>query len=218
MKYTFIQSDWFHHSIPVWTEKLAGLAGHPDLRAIEVGSFEGRSAIWMLENVLTDPTSHLTCIDAFVIDDEFQKIRERMQLELPNDLPLEARFDANIHASGAQARVTKLKGASAAMLRTLPLDSFDLMYIDGSHTTRNVLTDAVLGWDLLKLGGIMIFDDYLWNVFPEDPLRGPQKGIDAFLQCFDGEYEIMHKEYQVILRKTKCIRTEPDTPPFTNDL
>ena len=27
--------------------------------------YEGRSSVWMLENVLTDPTSHLTGIDVF---------------------------------------------------------------------------------------------------------------------------------------------------------
>jgi hypothetical protein len=34
---------------------------------------------------------------------------------------------------------------------------------DGSHRARDVLEDAVLSWPLLKVGGIMLFDDYLWQ-------------------------------------------------------
>ena len=32
---------------------------------LEIGSFEGRSAIWLLENILTHSNSHLTCVDTF---------------------------------------------------------------------------------------------------------------------------------------------------------
>lgn len=178
----------------------------PDMKALEVGSFEGRSAVWLLENLLTHPTSHLTCIDMFEMDGEFREIRDRMKLSVPDDIDIEGHFDANMLATGAASRVTKLKGASTEMLRRLPLHSFDLIYIDGSHTARNVLTDAVLCWDLLKLNGILIFDDYRWNPFTEDALKGPQKAIDAFMECFDGEYVLVLMDYQVMLRKTKNIR------------
>lgn len=173
---------------------------------LEVGSFEGRSAIWLLENILTHPTSHLTCIDKFEMDNESRENCERMKQNIPYDLDIEGNFDANMLASGASKRVTKLKGVSTEMLRGLPLNSFDLIYIDGSHTTRNVLTDAVLCWDLLKLNGMLIFDDYRWNPFTEDALKAPKKAIDAFMECFDGEYALVLMDYQVILRKTKNIR------------
>lgn len=176
------------------------------MQALEVGSFEGRSATWLLENLLTHPNSHLTCVDTFEMDSEFREICERMKLSVAYDLDIEGHFDANMLASGASNRVTKLKGSSTDMLRRLPLDSFDLIYIDGSHTARNVLTDAVLCWDLLKLNGILIFDDYRWNPFTEDVLKGPQKAIDAFMECFDGEYVLLLMDYQVMLRKTKNIR------------
>lgn len=40
---------------------------------------------------------------------------------------------------------------------------FDLVYIDGSHYSHDVLSDAVLSFPLLKVGGHMLFDDYLWR-------------------------------------------------------
>ena len=39
---------------------------------------------------------------------------------------------------------------------------FDLVYIDGSHSAKDVLLDSLLAWRLLRPGGAMIWDDYEW--------------------------------------------------------
>lgn len=60
---------------------------------------------------------------------------------------------------------------------------FDFVYIDGSHQAPDVLLDAILGFELLRIGGLMVFDDYLWQEqLPggSDPLRCPKISIDAF--------------------------------------
>lgn len=41
-------------------------------------------------------------------------------------------------------------------------NKFDFIYVDGLHLSQDVLYDALLSFDLLKVGGILIFDDYLW--------------------------------------------------------
>jgi predicted O-methyltransferase YrrM len=64
---------------------------------------------------------------------------------------------------------------------------FDLIYIDGSHQAPDVLADAILSFKLLRVGGIMIFDDYLWEEpLPggTDPLRNPKLAIDAFVNVY----------------------------------
>ena len=40
-------------------------------------------------------------------------------------------------------------------------ESFDFIYIDPSHQAPDILTDAVLAFKLLRLSGVMVFDDYL---------------------------------------------------------
>jgi hypothetical protein len=37
--------------------------GKPNLKFLEIGSFCGNSAAWTIENILTDKTSKLTCVD-----------------------------------------------------------------------------------------------------------------------------------------------------------
>lgn len=182
--------DWFTSKIPLWKRVFAPLEGKPDLRYLEIGVYEGRSFIWMLENVLTHPTSRLTAVDIF-IPPEIQR-----------------RFLDNIEMSGQGERVTTIKGYSQIELRKLPLASYDIIYVDGSHTADDVLTDVVLSWGLLKTGGIIVLDDYLWdgsyfagrgNRLPGELLPG--MAIRSFMRTHRNYIELIHLGDQAVLRK-----------------
>jgi predicted O-methyltransferase YrrM len=184
--YEFTQ-DWTSHNFPVWTELLRAYVGRP-IRMLEVGSFEGRSTTWFLDNVLTHPGARIVCVDRF---ENYPEI-ESLELDLSD---LEDRFDRNV--AGHAPKVTKIKGSSRFVLRELPLSSFDIAYIDGSHEGKAVLLDAVLAWDLVKKDGLALFDDYGGGA------RGLTEAIDAFLSCMKGSYELVHKSYQVAVTKTE---------------
>jgi predicted O-methyltransferase YrrM len=184
-----------------WQTHLGHLAGRPDLHFVEVGCLEGRSTCWLLQNILTHPSCTITCIDLFELGEEHFDIVRNFPGSLPVSIPIAENFQWNIRAIGAEEKVRALKGRSEEMLRMLPISCYDVAYIDGSHTARNVLTDMVLCWSLLKKDSILILDDYDWACFPDQPLRRPKMGIDAFLSVFEGEYTVLHKGYQIILRK-----------------
>jgi hypothetical protein len=57
-----------------------------------------------------------------------------------------------------------------------------------------------MAWGMLKSGGVMLFDDYEWNKYPE-LVRNPKLGIDAFLGVYAGQYELMFKGYQLAVKK-----------------
>jgi hypothetical protein len=62
--------------------------------------------------------------------------------------------------------------------------------------------DTALSWDLLKDGGLLIFDDYLPNTeLPSD--LSPKGPIDIFLMAFGDEIKLLHREYQIVIRKSK---------------
>ena len=188
--------DWFTHNAGEWPRLLAPYAGRAGLNFLEVGSFEGRSACWLLRNVLTGEGSRLTCVDLF-LDSMGGEDEVMPRVATPN-----ASFDRNIAAVGGSDRVTKLRGSSEHWLRQLPPDSFDFIYIDGSHNAPYVLSDAVLAFYLLREGGLVCFDDYEWAPdYP--PLERPQAGIDAFMAIYAGLYEVVHRAGQVFLRKTR---------------
>jgi predicted O-methyltransferase YrrM len=175
-------SDYISKNLENWTRLLEEFRGRPGIQMLEIGSYEGRSAVWFLENILTHPTAGIICVDFFT------------------RLSLSMRFDHNIRHSGAVAKVTKIKGHSDAILITQPFDHFDIIYVDGSHDAAPVLMDAMLCWYRLKPGGVMIFDDYLWD--KEGPASDrPQIAIDLFLTAFEGSYDLLLKDYQVAIRK-----------------
>ncbi len=201
-------SDWFTGNIPIWTEHLARFRGKPSLQFLEIGSFEGRSACWLLQNILTNPSSKLTCIDLFPskgqVSEEHRDIfihSPTLRDAIPKNVSSEENFDHNIKALHAEHRVIKCKGDSKYVLRTLPSRTYHCIYIDGSHRAPNVLRDMILCWDLLTDDGVMVLDDYLWQMFLDQPLKNPRMGIDAFLNVFQGQYTILHQEYQILLQK-----------------
>jgi len=57
--------DWFTHNVPQWQRTLGPLKGKPKINYLEIGVCEGRSLIWVLENILTHPTAKATCVDIF---------------------------------------------------------------------------------------------------------------------------------------------------------
>jgi len=185
-KYVFTE-DHFSSHIETWKDifKKTGLKDQPNLHYLEVGVFEGRSFFWMLDNVLTNKASSATAIDVF-LDNYWDT------------------FQHNVEDSGAKSRIQIHKGPSREVLRTLPFKSYDIIYIDASHLSRDVISDAVLCWELLKTDGILIFDDYLWfqEALPKD-LR-PKEAINFFLLAYGGSLEILNKGYQIIVRKKEC--------------
>src|SRR5262245_21517399 len=161
--------DTFTSRIPTWTKFLDEFKGKPGINYLEIGTFEGRSALWVLENILTHPTSKLTIIDAF--EENTYK-----------------RFTSNINLSGEASRFTILVGSSTHKIRELPFNSIDFAYIDGSGRGLVMFSDLVSTWNLVKVGGLIICSRYSLNARLRDALDlepgdpGPHEAIDAFLK------------------------------------
>jgi predicted O-methyltransferase YrrM len=189
--YHFTQ-NWFDNDIPNIRKSLEYWINKP-VNMLEVGSFEGRSSVWFLTEVLTDPDSKITCVDWFNGSEE----HEHDGLDVSN---IQKIFESNIEQTGVAGKVTKLIGKSQEILRTLPIDNFQIIYIDGSHKASDVLEDAVLSFRLLKSGGVMMFDDYEWPRNQPETEK-PKLGIDSFLTAYAGQFEILHKSGQVHIRK-----------------
>jgi hypothetical protein len=171
-------ADVTSRRFPIWSRVLGGFCDEP-IEILEIGSFEGRSAIFFLEFM---PKAKITCIDVF------RDARE-------------SRFDRNV--APYSGRLTKMKSRAVPALESLRVakKKFNLVYIDGDHSRYATFADSVGSWPLLKKGGILIWDDYKLHRDRPSATR-PEHAIDLFCSAFDGCYRMLHSEYQVIVEKT----------------
>jgi hypothetical protein len=185
-------SDWTSWHFPVWAKALAPLRAR-ELQVLEIGSWEGRSALFFLNYL---PRCRLTCIDPWTGNAEHLADPYFAAL-VPES---ERRFDANVAAFAG--RIEKIKAPSPIALPRLGIAGrrFDIVYIDGSHIAEDVFGDAALSWPMVVPDGIVIFDDYEWKGF-ENPAENPQPGIDAFLNAFAGKYRMIERGYQILIAK-----------------
>lgn len=80
-------------------------------------------------------------------------------------------------------------------------EKYDFIYIDGDHVASSVIEDAVLAFSMLKVDGIMCFDDYDSSSNHADNLDLAQCAIDAFLKIYSRKIEVLHKGWQIVVRK-----------------
>jgi predicted O-methyltransferase YrrM len=189
-------TDWTSWHFPNWT-KLLNSRRNRALRVLEIGSWEGRSALFFLNYL---PRATLTCIDTFAGGQEHQEAAARDRAEARFLRSIEGRFDRN--TSAFKKRIEKIKASSTAALAELGIQNrrFDLAYVDGGHRAVEAYADGALTWPLIARGGLVLFDDYEWNEMPK-PLDNPGAGIDAFLKSIAGQYRLVHKSYQVAIEK-----------------
>lgn len=162
----------------VWTA-LFGDIRDTTGRVLEIGSKEGRSALFWLEFFAS---AHLTCVDLFENEDA-------------------GRFDRNLAAYGPRLR--KIAGTSIKALGMLREEDavFDFIYVDGSHQRDDVMIDCLGAWRLLREGGVMLMDDYTWK--PDNPdAERVAPAVDTFLAWHD-DAELILRSHQVAVRKRR---------------
>lgn len=214
MKSEQFTNDWFGNVKKIWDPYVKSFKDQPNKRCLEVGSYEGRSTLYMAKNLCNGSGSYIDAVDTW-----------KGGLDQKKE-PLEGlyeRFTHNLSQEIQKNQVKINKGSSFDILMNMvqevksgKREKYDFIYIDGSHVAKDVLIDTILAWELLKINGIMIFDDYGYayggGAWPEYFV--PRTAIDAFLKCYETAYEILLKEYQVHIKKLK---DEPDDPTLSDN-
>lgn len=190
--------DYFAANLDTWRTWFEHHVRAAPLRALEIGSWQGGSACWLLDRVIGPRGGSLTCIDPFVGSSEHAGFLPRVLGEV--GATLEGLFDDNITRTGRAAQVRKLVGWSHDLLPGLRGEAFDFIYIDGAHEAKFVILDALLCWPLLPPGGHLLFDDVPFT-FADRPEQNSARAIDFFLSLFPEEAEVLERGRQLLLRR-----------------
>lgn len=173
---------------------LTEFADKPNLNFLQLGAFKGDASIWMLDNILTEPTSELWDVDTW---------SGSPTEDVHNEMDFHDIWQSYLYKIKDYDNVHPCKTTSNHFFNNWEDEEdwwFDFIYIDADHTASGVIDDAIMAWQHLKSGGIMAFDDYIWHHADGD-LYTPKPSINFFLWVKQGQLELMEANNQVWIRK-----------------
>jgi predicted O-methyltransferase YrrM len=180
-----LADNWFHHvNLNEYNNK--------PIRYLEIGTFYGANLLSVANTYGAHPESKMYCVDPWEEYADYSEYKNEQS-------NIYSKFMNNVENSGVKEKLVINRGFSNAVIPTFQDDFFDIIYIDGNHEPEYVLEDAVLSFRKLKVGGIMIFDDYGWG--------GPdltQRGIDGFLSGYHKRITHLGEHItQIFVRKNR---------------
>ncbi len=155
---------------------------------LEVGCYEGLSSYYVL--------SEYKSVNAFFLD--IWDMPNPNSKTLSHNFGLiEKVFDQNL--SGFDFK--KMKNDSVISMRKLLKENvhFDFIYIDGSHNGEDILSDAIEAFKILKVNGLMFFDDFLQH--DDNRILQSYVGIDKFLSLYSDYLKIEYFQNNLVVRK-----------------
>ena len=188
--------NWFTVYADVFFARhLLDLAGKPDLRFLQIGAFTGDATLWLVDHVLTGQRSVLVDVDTWQGSDE----STHHGFDWTD---VERVYDERTKVHRAAGLVEKYKGPSLRYFLEGPTAPFDFVYVDGDHTAFSVLNDAVYAYLALKPGGLLAFDDYLWESGKGDH-NNPAPAIDAVRSIYRDRLELVDLGQQAWFRRVR---------------
>jgi predicted O-methyltransferase YrrM len=180
-----LANNWFKYvNIEIYKNK--------PINYLEIGTFHGANILSVANTYGLHNDSKLYCIDPWEDYNDYQEYKNQQQTIYNS-------FINNVENSGFKDKIIINRGYSNIEIPKFQDNFFDIIYVDGNHEPEYVLEDAVLSFRKLKIGGIMIFDDYGWG--------GPdltKKGIDGFLAGYHKRITYLGEiNTQVFIRKNR---------------
>lgn len=192
----FFNYDWSQPAI----DNAKAILENPK-SCLEIGTFEGRFAIWLAETY----KCKVTTIDPFdggvygiapeVFKEAYRNCTTNFsKCKQPIELIHKTSFEALIELYSANQK-------------------FDFIYIDGSHRSAEVLEDLVLAYRLLENNGVILLDDsvywkarnHITNELNLDVTESPRLAVDSFIHIHWKDIEVLKlpNNYQTAIRKLK---------------
>lgn len=179
--YTF-NRDWFSHQKADVHRVVAEHVRQP-ATYLEIGVHEGLAFFWMMDRVLAHPKSRgvgvLTTYDGATQKQLFANLSKN-----PRPWRLEIR-------RGSTRRT---------VARAQALGSADVVFVRGGRSGPDVSRDLIHAWEALKVGGLLLIDDYRYRPDWPTELR-PTLAVDSFISSFRQELRVIERGAFVALNK-----------------
>ena len=160
---------------------------------LEVGVFYGANLLSVAKSYGSHKDSKLYCIDPWEDYEEYYEYKNHQKTIYDT-------FINNVENSGSKEKIIINKGYSTTEIPKFDNNFFDIIYVDANHEEQFVLQDATLSFKKLKIGGIMIFDDF--NDCYSDCWTGTKNAINTFFHLYKNNITWLGlKDTQIFIRK-----------------
>jgi len=183
--YFFKFPDYFSNNFNIWKSFLIHI---PNFEYLEIGTFEGRSALFISE---FKNCEKIVCVDPYIDYNESEKYDFKM---------------SDVFESVSQ-KIKQIQNKDIKLIREKSDDfflnnkeTFDVIYIDGHHKYEYVKRDFINSMNCIKKDGILICDDFLWLKYE----KLDENPIGAILECYDNykkDLQILFINHQIIFKK-----------------
>ena len=176
--------NWFGQNSQIWIHFFRKFnLEDKKIKILEIGTFEGLSASFFLKYL---KKSKLVAVDSLNKKTPFYKNFIKNKKKMRN---------FQFYNISSDNFFKKYKN-----------ELFDIIYVDGGHDCIDVINDGKNSFKILKKGGILIFDDFLYEYNNKNNIRKKIEsdfvigGILLFLSKFK-KVEILYVGHQIIIRK-----------------
>lgn len=166
IKNKLITHDFFSMNVFDWKRNLNKYK-KKDINYLEIGSFEGISAYFVHKFF---KNKNIYCVDTWLGSEEHGKDT--------NFKDVEFKFDNNFKNI---ENINKYKNTSNFFFQNNQI-FFDIIYLDGLHKYYQVKNDLNNALKCLKEDGIIICDDYFWNMHG-DKMDKPISAINEVINA-----------------------------------
>lgn len=177
------------------------------LDALEVGSYEGGSALVLSHAIGERVHGSVTCVDPWKPylpkeDVSGNETCRHMEEDLASGVAFN-RFVRNIKHEHKNARISFYIGTLRGVLRHLSFRTFDLVFIDGSHAFEDVRHDLRAAVKLVKDGGILCGDD-LEKQFGDETFNPEHAAANQHREFTDGYHPGVTLAVYEVLGRVWC--------------
>ena len=157
---------------------------------LEIGSWEGNSALYILENF---KTKKVVCVDIWDLYEDSYKNESFKRFE---------NFQSNLLSY--KDRYSFFKNTSDIFFQDNN-EKFDIIYIDGWHEAPQVYKDICNSWNCLNKDGIIICDDYFYGDIKSNlNINLPADSINRFILENENKVKVLNvNNTQVFIKKLK---------------
>lgn len=169
---------------------------------LHLNIFKGKNVEWFLDNLLNNSNSKYIIVDDFKGPDIFIYIDKTFNFD-----SLNTNIISQINSSSKENQTEILKLNINDGLKTLynkyQKKYFDIIFFEGIPDPdigfNDNLVYIILFWNLLKIGGVLIFDEYYFN--ENNKFYYHVIDINNFFVIYKNQIDILYKKDKLIIKK-----------------